>query len=105
MVVNRVEKIFDGESGEKEFILVNTPDNNNACVSIGLSVVGGSVEVVGKVTKDGAEMSLGMINLETAGITSLATEGGMFSVLGTETLYSVKFIAGLNTTATAKFIY
>ncbi|MGN0595381.1 MAG: hypothetical protein ACI4I6_09490 [Hominimerdicola sp.] len=105
MIVNRVEKIFDGESGEKEFVLVNTPDSNNACVSIGLSIEGGSVEVMGKVSKDSAEMSLGMINLETAGITNIATEGGVFSVLGAETLYSVKFIASLNTTATVKFIY
>lgn len=104
MRINKIEKIFNGNTGNKTVILTNIPNSANACMSIGINVESGSLTVTGKMTEDDTSQAYGLIDLATGEITDTATTGA-YSVLGAENLYSVTFTATAATEATAKFLY
>ena len=102
MTIEMINKIFDGESGEKTVLL--DCNSNNACIQAGFSVSSGAVRVVGKVSQEDDEHELGFIDLKTGEIKSYAEEG-VYSLLGCEILYSVTFLAEENSVVTAKYLY
>lgn len=93
--------LFDTQSGEKEKVFEN--NYNKACVSIGLSVTQGSVRAQGKLSPDDEYHELSFVDYRTGEITDTASDG-IFTVLGSEVLHSIRYI-GEDTTAYAKYLY
>lgn len=102
MTIEMINKIFDGESGEKTVLL--DLNSNNACIQAGFSVNSGAVRVKGKVSPEDEEHELGFIDLKTGEIKTYAEEG-VYSLLGCELLYSLTFSAEENSVVTAKYLY
>lgn len=93
--------IFSGISGEYEKVFDNY--YNKACLSIGLSVSSGSVSAKGRLSPDDSLHDLSFVDYSSGEITDTASQG-LFTVLGSENLYSIVFI-GENADAYAKFLF
>lgn len=101
MKLARTEKIFNSETGTKTFIL--GCECAYSSDEIAVSVDDGKITATGKLDKDSASFSIGFMNLQSGEICSEA-EDGIFSVIGSETLYSITFSAESKATATVKIL-